>query len=162
MRNPILQEQIKRQYNSFMEMCPEGVLTKRKFIDLSREMYGYQARNLSEAIFNIFDEDNSSKIDFVEYMLAINASKMSSPEGKLNWIFNVFDRDVSGSIDGNEIEDMLKGLFAMAGVDTDEDSVRRCKKEIAEACDADGDGEITKDEFVKNALNSRFIRSILL
>ena len=125
-------------------------------------MYGYQARNLSEAIFNIFDEDNSSKIDFVEYMLAINASKMNSSEAKLKWIFNVFDKDSSGAIDGEEIEDILKCFFAMADIETDEDGIRRCKKEIIRACDDDGDGEITKDEFVKNALHSKFIRSILL
>ena len=94
-------------------------------------------------------------------MLAINASKMNNPEAKLRWIFNVFDRDSSGLIDGQEIEAMLKGLFAMAGIEYDEDDIKRCLKEIMRACDDDGDGAITKDEFVRNALKSMFIRSIL-
>ena len=154
-------KEIQVQYDSFQEMCPEGVLTKRKFITLSREMYGYQAKHLSEAIFNIFDEDKSGHIDFVEYMMAINASKMNSPESKLKWIFNVFDRDSSGSIDGYELEVVLKGLFAMAGIETDDDGIKKCEKEIIGTCDDDGDGEITKDEFVKNGLSSLVIKSML-
>ena len=153
--------EINTQYDSFMKMCPEGFLTKRSFIDFSREIFGHQARSLSESIFDIFDEDHSCKIDFVEYMLAINASKMNTPEAKLKWIFNVFDRDTSGSINGEEIEAMLKGLFTMAGTEYDEDDIKRCIKEIMGVCDEDGDGEITKNEFVKNALRSIFIRSIL-
>ena len=155
------EEDLQRQFKNFMKICPDGVLTKRKFIDLSQEMYGPQAKNLSEAIFSIFDEEKTSKIDFVKYVLAINASKMNSPEEKLIWIFNVFDRDSSESIDGEEIEDVLRGLFAMAEIDTDEDGVKRSKKEIVGACDDDGDGRITRDEFVKNALDSKFIQSIL-
>ena len=75
--------------------------------------------------------------------------------------FDVFDKDTSGSIDGDEIDAMLRGLFAMAGIEYDEDDVKRCIKDIIGACDDDGDGEITKNEFVKNALKSLFIRSIL-
>ena len=155
------EQEITEQYESFMKMCPEGVLTKRKFIDVSREVYGYKARNLSEAIFDIFDEDHSCKIDFVEYMLAINASKVNSPETKLEWIFNVFDKDASGAIDGEEINGMLKGLYALAGIEYDDGDVKRCIKEIMGVCDDDGDGEITRNEFVRNALKSTFIRSIL-
>ena len=93
-----------------MKMCPDGSLSQKKFIEVSRELYGNQAKNLSESIFNIFDEDQSGHIDFVEYMMvklesrsvrqlvmilflqAINSSNMHTPESKLNWIFNVFDK----------------------------------------------------------------------
>ena len=73
-------------------MCPEGSLSKKKFVEVSKDLYGDQAKNLSESIFNIFDEDQSGHIDFVEYMMAINSSNMHTPESKLNWIFNVFDK----------------------------------------------------------------------
>ena len=42
--------------------------------------------------------------------------RLNTPEDKLRWIFNVFDRDGGGSIDAVEIQEMVKGLFAMAGV----------------------------------------------
>ena len=39
------------------------------FVEVSKDLYGNQAKNLSESIFNIFDEDQSGHIDFVEYMM---------------------------------------------------------------------------------------------
>ena len=41
---------------------------------------------------------------------------LGTPEEKLKWIFNVFDKDGGGSIDAKEIQWMVSGLFAMAGV----------------------------------------------
>ena len=41
---------------------------------------------------------------------------LGTPEEKLKWIFNVFDKDGGGSIDASEIQWMVSGLFAMAGV----------------------------------------------
>ena len=86
------EKEILDQYDSFAKMCPDGSLSKKKFIEVSKDLYGNEASNLSEAIFNIFDEDKSGKIDFMEYMMAINSSKMNTPEMKLNWIFDVFDK----------------------------------------------------------------------
>ena len=36
-----------------------------------------------------------------------------------------------------------------------------CVEEILEACDVDGDGIITKEEFIENAMNSKFIAVII-
>ena len=63
------EKEISEQFSSFMKMCPDGSLSQKKFIEVSRELYGNQAKNLSESIFNIFDEDQSGHIDFVEYMM---------------------------------------------------------------------------------------------
>ena len=52
-----------------MKMCPEGSLSRKMFVEVSKDLYGNQAKNLSESIFNIFDEDQSGHIDFVEYMM---------------------------------------------------------------------------------------------
>ena len=49
----------------------------------------------------------------------------------------------------------------MAGATFDGQDVEACKHEIFRACDDNGDRVITKKEFVKNALKSTFIRSIL-
>ena len=47
-------------------------------------------------------------MDFTEYMLAINATNLDSPEEKLNWMFNVFDKDGGGTISVDEIKELLK------------------------------------------------------
>ena len=38
-------------------------------MEFSRKLYGHQANQLSEAIFNMFDEDKSGRMDFLEYMM---------------------------------------------------------------------------------------------
>ena len=71
----------------------------------------------------VFDEDHSGSMDFQEYMLAINATTLSSPEDKLTWVFNVFDGDGGGTIDAAEINTMMVGLFEMAGAKVNEEQL---------------------------------------
>ena len=58
--------------------------------------------------FRVFDDDNSGTMDFTEYMMAINATSLNSPEDKLNWMFDVFDKDGGGTISSDEIRDLIK------------------------------------------------------
>ena len=64
-------------------------MTKKKFVELSKEALGSKSDFLSDALFRVFDEDNSGTMDFAEYMLAINATSLESPEEKLKWMFDV-------------------------------------------------------------------------
>ena len=81
--------------------------------------------------------------------------------------------------------DIVVDLFRMADIDQNEDLVMACVTDIRfdlsslflfscnlnfhcktthidrKAVDSDGDGEITKEEFVKNALKSRFLQKML-
>ena len=133
-----------------MKSCPEGVMTKRMFGDLSKSALGDQAEFLSNALFRticlllfvafiffpcnniitchiiyigmyrytkqqmkqsilrVFDYDNSGTMDFEEYMLAINATNLNSPEDKLIWMFDVFDKDGGGTISCDEIKDLIR------------------------------------------------------
>ena len=86
---------------------------------------------------------------------------MTSPEMKLEWIFRVFDNDLSGAIEESELEVILQCLLSMTGTQFDEEDINNCKMEIIGVCDTAEDFSITKREFIKNALNSVFIRSIL-
>ena len=102
-------------------------MTKRKFMDLSKCALGDQSEFLAEALFRkvyrlweyylsqlllynqfrVFDDDNSGTMDFTEYMMAINATSLNTPEDKLNWMFDVFDKDGGGTISSDEIKDLL-------------------------------------------------------
>ena len=147
-------EEIAKSYDDFMALCPTGEMTKTQFMK-------DQGGVLAESLFRVFDEDNSGKLDFTEYMLASNCTSLSQPEEKLNWIFNVFDEDGGGSIDIDEVIKMVIGLTNMGGVETDKEVLLACVQDILEAVDADRDGDITREEFVDNALKSNFIRNLL-
>ena len=40
-------------------------------------------------------------------------------------------------------------------------NINDCVEDILKACDVDGDGIITKEEFIENAMNSKFIAVIM-
>ena len=64
-------------------------------------------------------------------------------------------------MDMDEIKDIVIGLFRLAGIEEDEDLLMTCVADIRDAVDADGDGDITKEDFVKNAMQSKFICNML-
>ena len=94
-------------------------------------------------------------------MLALRASSLHSREEKLKWIFDVFDKDRSGTISPDEIESLLGALFDISGHETSEYVLKEACKDVMESVDSDGDGEITKQEFVGNALKSDTIADML-
>ena len=120
---------------------------------------------MAEAYFRVFDEDNSGALSFFEFMLVKNAPKLDTPEDKLNWIFNAFDQDGGGSIDGEECCGVVEALFRMSGKvmegDTAKTEIADCVENILAVVDVDGDGIITKQEFVENAMKSPFISNLV-
>jgi Ca2+-binding EF-hand superfamily protein len=111
-------------------------------------------------------------------MLVKNAPDMDTPEAKLNWIFEAYDTDGGGrwqylnyingliichvlSIDVVEIMDLVVGLFKMSKMEEDMDRIVACVHEIRSSIDGDGDGDISKEEFVNNAMNSKFLYNML-
>merc|ERR1712106_52702 len=95
------------------------------------------------------------------FMMASNATTLKSLEDKLNWIFNVYDKDGGGTIDPQELRDIVNGLFSMAGIDVPDEILDIRSKEMSAIIDVDGDGEITKEEFIKNAVTCEFISDML-
>ncbi len=86
------ESEIRSRFAQFIIDCPSGVLTKEHFVDLARDMLGPEADAIGETIFRVFDEDGSGRMDFCEYMLAVQSAKLETPEDKLKWIFRMYDR----------------------------------------------------------------------
>ena len=70
---------------------------------------------LNDALFRVFDEDNSGTLNFFEWFQASNVKNMATIEEKLNWIFTAFDADGGGTIDPDEITEIVKWMFRFAG-----------------------------------------------
>ena len=49
----------------------------------------------------------------------------------------------------------------LGGIEEDQDLLAACVFDVIEAVDQEGDGEISKDEFVTNAMNCKFIFNML-
>ena len=94
-------------------------------------------------------------------MLVKKASNLQTNEDKLDWIFTAFDRDGGGSIDIDEVTDVVEGLFKMSGKEGDEDEIEDIADDIMEIVDTNNDGEISKEEFLENAMKREFILNLL-
>ena len=115
---------------------------------------------MAEPLFRVFDEDNSGELNFYEFMCIKNAA-IDTVEDKLNWIFLAFDHDCGGTIDVEEIKETVEAFFKINGKEGDEKAIEEYVSGIKEAVDKDGDGEITREEFVNNAMKSSFICKLM-
>ena len=116
---------------------------------------------LAESLLRVFDVDKSGNLDFSEFVQANNVKNLNKPEDKLGWMFDAFDEDGGGTVDAEEIHNIVVGLFRLGGIEEDEDLLAACVLDVIEAVDQEGDGEISKEEFVKNAMNCKFIFNML-
>ena len=141
---------IAEKHNTFVKQNPSGEMLKEVFI---------KSPNLS--FQNDMMIDDSGTMDFNEFMMASNCTHLSSAKDKLEWIFKVFDEDGGGSIDIDEVIKLVIGLFNMNGKEEDKEVLLACVLDILEVIEVDSNGEITRDEFVNNAMKSGFIQNIL-
>ncbi len=58
-------------------------------------------------IFFCFQLDNSGKIDFKEFLQAINITSQGTPEKKLEMAFRMYDCNGDGSIDEAEMRRII-------------------------------------------------------
>jgi len=149
------EEELNKHWDEFHTKYPDGEISQEEFLKISKAGF------LAESLFRVFDEDNSGNLSFYEFIQANNVTNLNTPEDKLNWIFTAFDSDGGGSIDVSEIRDIVVGLFRLAGIEEDEDLLSACVSDVKDAVDSDGDGDISKEEFVKNAMQSKFIHNML-
>lgn len=88
--------------------CPEGLLSKNKFLEVYTTFFPTgNPDKFCEHVFRSFDEDNSGKIDFKEFLLAINITSGGNPQDKLNWAFNMYDIDGNGTIEKKEMVEII-------------------------------------------------------
>ena len=59
-------------------------------------------------MFRTFDADGDMKLDFREFMTAINLSQKAGPDEQLKWAFEMYDLDGSGEITMYECSRMIK------------------------------------------------------
>ena len=117
----------------------DGKLSREELIEgYSKIMGELAAEEQVDNIMKIADADGSGEIDYSEFVVAtINKRKLLSDE-KLEAAFKLFDKDGSGSISSEEVKEVL-GI----GKNIDE----KLWNEIILEVDANGDGEISFEEF---------------
>jgi calcium-dependent protein kinase len=97
-------------------------------------------------MFNAVDTDRSGFIDYSEFVVAAMQQRQLTSQDKLQAAFRMFDKDGSGIISADEIREVLQfgGSTTMSTEAIDA---------IIKQVDANGDGEISFEEFVQMMTN---------
>ncbi|CAF2102538.1 unnamed protein product [Rotaria magnacalcarata] len=158
------QEHISLLYKDFLRDCPDGKLTKSKFIDIYKQFYKTgQVAKFCEHAFRIFDKDGSGSIDFPEFLIAVSMASTKDLVRKTELFFSMYDIDQNGLIDQNEMKCVVESIYELMGLDI-HDSTRIDMKvqEIFAKAGCDQSGYLTKDQFALACKNDRYIRKLLV
>ena len=96
-------------------------------------------------MFAQVDADGNGEIDYSEFVVATMNEKSLLSNNKLHTAFKMFDKDGGGSISTDEIKQVLS-----FGQTLDEAVIAQ----IVEQVDANGDGEISYEEFAAMMLKN--------
>lgn len=92
-------------------------MEKDKFIKEYKDFFQNDAVELfSNEIFDLFDRDNSGKIDFTEFVIAVSVTANTPNVKKLEAAFNLYDSEKAGTVGRDKIEDCVAAIFNLLGL----------------------------------------------
>jgi len=151
--------EVEGKYTKFLEQHPEGRIDKKEFKRMVGDSIpGGNGHTVGGHVWRIYDTNMDGRIDFSEFMVALQIMNNGTLEENLEQIFRVFDINNDGRIEKREMRRIVKDLGKMVGIKDKDEASREAFKEM----DEDGDGEVTKEEFVKACLNQKKFSVMLI
>ena len=91
--------------NRFKEIAgSDQLIDKQEF----RNGLRISNENISDRLFEIFDQDNSGSIDYGEFMNTIQSMVDGSDKDKVKFAFQLHDLDNNGYIDRSELKILIQ------------------------------------------------------
>jgi len=139
--------EIKAWYDEFISECPDGKMSKEKFIAMYSILAVVNADLRDPAMmFDSFDIDQTGSLSFRELMMALKVVTPLTTEEKLENLFKDIDADGSGSLSFKEVKRMVSALKSQV---------------IFDKFDKNNDGIVSKEEFVNVLKNDKDIVEVL-
>ena len=137
-------EQIDKVFRA-MDLNGDGKLSKDEIQGGFAQYFGKSLNDKEvDEMFDKVDADGSGAIDYSEFVVATMNEKNLLSNNKLQTAFKMFDKDGGGSISTDEIKQVLA-----FGQNLDEKVIAEVIKQV----DANGDGEISFEEFAEMMKN---------
>lgn len=135
---------LKKVYKQFLAVDSDksGQVDINEFCRLLR----VERSQFVERLFGMFDTDKTGTIDLKEFVVGLSNVGTAAREDKVKFAFQVFDLDGSGTIDKDELKKIVKATNMASAKQLD-----RKTEWLMKQCDADGDGNISYEEFVNLA-----------
>ncbi|MGH0169572.1 UNVERIFIED_CONTAM: hypothetical protein FKN15_057025 [Acipenser sinensis] len=165
--------ELQEWYKKFVVECPSGTLFMHEFKGFFGVTDNQEAAEYIENMFRAFDKNGDNTIDFLEYVAALNLVLRGKLEHKLKWTFKMYDKDGNGCIDKTELLEivevrMVEAIYRLK---------KACHGETGDACllltpdqvvdrifqlvDANGDGQLSLDEFIDGAQRDKWVMKML-
>lgn len=157
-------EEVEEKYRHFLERHPDGKITKKAFRQMMQVCYpSTDTDKLEKHIFRMYDANGDGFIDFREFMLVLYVLSSGSPEENLKQIFRIFDINNDGSITQKEMVRIVKALFHLLNQNDNpmHESESTIAKMAFQEMDADQNGRVSLDEFIRACLKQEKISSML-
>jgi len=108
------EQEIRDWYKGFQQDCPDGRLTKKKFLEIYSIFFSSGSpQAFCEHVYRTFDADGDGHIDFKEFLLAVGITTGNDPREKLKWAFKMYDMNNDGLIDVDEMTKIIKVSFCL-------------------------------------------------
>jgi Ca2+-binding EF-hand superfamily protein len=135
----LLRSDVDKLFQGFnrLDADTSGLISVHEFIIL----YKVQSASFGEMAFRVLDKDNSGKVDFLEYMIAVWNFCSLSKEALSLFTFQIFDTDRSGILTTSEFRHMIEVVWGFQSNDHLDAAMR--------TLDKNKDGEVTLKEFLE-------------
>uniref|UniRef100_A0A3B3TTE2 Guanylyl cyclase-activating protein 2-like n=1 Tax=Poecilia latipinna TaxID=48699 RepID=A0A3B3TTE2_9TELE len=143
-------QNIQELYRKFTDECPSGNLHLHEF----KKIFGVSSKSSEEEVafielvFKSFDTNKDGKLDFMDYVAAVNLVLRGKLIDKLKWSFKIYDNDGNGCLTNHEVRRIIK---AGKHGSKDSETVDCICDRIFELTDKNKDSQISLEEFIEGA-----------
>ncbi|CAG5087970.1 Oidioi.mRNA.OKI2018_I69.PAR.g11684.t1.cds [Oikopleura dioica] len=153
-------KEIKHWHHGFMKDCPTGKLSKGEFSKIYNQFFPKgDPTAFSQFVFNVFDDNGDGSIEFEEFLQALSVTSRGKLEEKLEWAFRLYDLDNDGTITRKEMTAIVEAIFSMVGENEKKENCTPKERvdKIFDKMDKDGNGSLSKEEFMEVAKTDKSI-----
>ncbi|XP_014914650.1 guanylyl cyclase-activating protein 2-like [Poecilia latipinna] len=147
-------QNIQELYRKFTDECPSGNLHLHEF----KKIFGVSSKSSEEEVafielvFKSFDTNKDGKLDFMDYVAAVNLVLRGKLIDKLKWSFKIYDNDGNGCLTNHEVRRIIKIITKIKWHnDSNAETVDCICDRIFELTDKNKDSQISLEEFIEGA-----------
>ena len=156
-------ERVEEYFRQFLTDNEDGKMDKKEFVKYLNQAYPKtDIVKIAQHIFNVFDKDDTGKIEFAEFAVVHHTLKEKSGNEKLKEIFRVFDANNDGHINAKEMKRLIKDLYSLLKHDNPQLAAEKViLGSTFSEMDEDTDGNISEQEFKKAVLEEAELTTLL-